>query len=174
MLMLDQRFFIWIHSLAEKSRLLDFLGIFLAEYLGYFLIGATITLVFRYSDDWKKRWQYFSTMSLSVILSRGIFTEFIRFFYYRPRPFVALDFTPLIAEMNESAFPSGHMSFYLALVLPIFLIDKRWGWRLTAGVLLMGIARIFIGVHWPLDILWGILTALLSFYLVKTYLNNNF
>ncbi len=170
MLILDQRLFFWIHSFAGKSRLLDFLGIFLADYLGYFLIAAVIILVFRFFDDWKKRWHYFSLALLSAILSRGIFTELIRFFYYRPRPFLVLNFTPLIVEMNEGAFPSGHMSFYLALILPVFLINKRWGWRLTAGVLLMGLARVFIGVHWPADILGGIVTALVSFYLVKKYL----
>lgn len=173
MLILDQRLFFWIHNLAGKSRLLDFLGIFLADYLGYFLIAAVIILVFISFEDWRKRWHYFFLVLLSTILSRGIFTELIRFFYYRPRPFLVLNFTPLIAEMNEGAFPSGHMSFYLALILPVFLINKRWGWRLTAGVLLMGLARVFIGVHWLADILGGMATALISFYLVKTYLSNN-
>lgn len=167
---MDQQLFLLIHNLAGKSRLLDFLGIFFAEYFGYFLIILALAAIFSL-DGWKKKMYYLAFFSLTTVLSRGIITETIRFFYHRPRPFLVLDFTPLIEEINKGAFPSGHAAFYFALALPVFLINKKWGWYFMGGAFLMGLARIFVGVHWPLDILGGFFTAFLSMRLINLLLN---
>lgn len=167
--MIDQFFFTAINSLAGKSHLLDFLGIFFAEYFGYFLIIAAIVLIFSL-DDWKRKMHYSAFIILTVILSRGIFTELIRFFYHRPRPFSVLEVTPLIEQVNKGALPSGHAAVYFALALPFFLINRKWGWYMVLAASVMGAARIFVGVHWPLDIIAGAVVAAASFYLVKILL----
>ena len=169
---LDLQLFNLIRSLAGKSKLLDFLGVFLADYLGYFLIAGTIFLIWQL-PDWKKKFHYFSFVALTTILSRGILTESIRFFYHRPRPFLALNFVPLIGEVDVGAFPSGHAAFYFALALVVFLINKKWGQYFIGTSILMGLARVFVGVHWPLDILGGIAAAAISFYAIKSLLDRN-
>lgn len=166
---MDQQLFSLIHSLAGKSHFFDFLGIFLADYLGYFLILAAIFFVFSLKD-WKIKYQSFALILLSLILSRGILTELIRFFYYRPRPFVVLEFSPLIEEINKGAFPSGHAAFYFTLTFSVFWLNKKLGQVLLAGAFLIGLARVFVGVHWPLDILGGALVAAVSVYLVNILL----
>ncbi len=165
----DLALFNLIHDLAGKSRLLDFLGIFLADYFGYLLILAAIALV-AMESDWRKKFNYYTTLALSLILSRGIFTETIRFIYARPRPFTALEFAPLIAEKDYGAFPSGHAAFYFALAGVIWLLNKKWGWRFAAAAALMGLARVFAGVHWPLDIVGGAIVGLGSVWLIDKYL----
>ncbi|MBI3046312.1 MAG: phosphatase PAP2 family protein [Candidatus Harrisonbacteria bacterium] len=167
----DLALFNLIHNLSGKSRLLDFFGVFFADYFGYFLIIAVGLILFS-RNGWKEKYRYFSLISLAVILSRGIFTELIRFFWHRPRPFLVLNFTPLIEQANQGAFPSGHAAFYFALILPVFLINKKWGNYLAAGVLLMGLSRIFVGVHWPLDIAGGALAAILSVLVAKRILRS--
>jgi len=168
---LDQALFNLIHNLAGKSRLLDLSAIFFAEYAGYFLIIAAVIILGLFLEDWKKRLHYFFWIVLALILSRGIFTELIRFFYYRPRPFVALNFTSLIDQADKGAFPSGHAAFYFALAGVVFLINKKAGQYLIAGAILIGFARVFAGVHWPLDIAGGALVAFLSVYIVRLLLD---
>lgn len=164
---LDQVIFNAIHGLAGKSRLIDLLGIFLADYLGYFLLAGALYLIFS-EKDWRKRCQSLLFTALTIILSRGLFTEIIRFFYNRQRPFAVLGFPPLINHEMAASFPSGHAAFYFALALAIFYLASRvWGWRFLGAALVIGLARVFVGVHWPLDILAGLLVALISFYLVK-------
>lgn len=162
--MIEQKLFLWIHALTGASQILDFFGIFFAEYLGYFLILASILLIWSL-NGWQKRMHYFSFLAVALILSRGIFTELIRFFYYRPRPFLVFNFAPLIAEAEKTAFPSGHAAFYFALALTVFLINRKWGWYFIAAASLMGLSRVFIGVHWPLDIIGGALVAGISVYI---------
>lgn len=166
---MDLYFFNAIHNLAGKSRLLDFFGIFFADYFGYFLILAAIVII-GMEPDWRKKFNYYALIALSLILSRGILTETIRFIYARLRPFIALGFNPLIVEIDRGAFPSGHAAFYFALAGVMFLLNKKLGWRFIGAAALMGLARVFVGVHWPLDIIGGAVVGLGSVWLAEKYL----
>jgi undecaprenyl-diphosphatase len=79
----------------------------------------------------------------------------------RPRPFVV----PHLAEATTASFPSGHAmvsaAVYLTLGLMLAEAEPRAGRRLfIAGfasllVLLIGCSRVYLGVHWPSDVLAG-------------------
>ncbi|MFA5084357.1 MAG: phosphatase PAP2 family protein [Candidatus Paceibacterota bacterium] len=166
---LDNILFRFIYGLAHQNRFFDGLIVFFAGYFQYILLILAVFLLFAKIKDWRRQLYVFSVFSLSAILSRGLITEIIRFFYDRTRPFLALDFTPLIHNFNGS-FPSGHMAFYFALALSVFLMNRKWAWFFVYGVILMGLARIAAGIHWPSDILGGILIAILSYFIVKKIL----
>ncbi len=155
-----------LRGLTGQSALLDWLIIFLASYLAPFLILGFLLMLFL-EKDWHRRIYYFSFAALAIILSRGIFTEIIRFFFYRPRPFAVLNFEALINHSTAAALPSGHAAFYGALALAVFLISRKWGLVYLFAAALMGVARVAAGVHWPLDIVAGALVALLSVAVVR-------
>ena len=169
---LDLSLFNLIHNLAGKSRLLDFLEIFLADYFGYFLIFGVVVMI-AMENDWKKKFHFYALLALSVIISRGILTETIRLAYHRLRPFLALGFSPLIPE-NSYSFPSGHAAFYFAVAGVVFLLNKKWGWRFIAAATLMGLARVFVGVHWPLDIVGGAIVGFASVWFIDWLLKKDF
>ncbi|MBU4348269.1 phosphatase PAP2 family protein [Patescibacteria group bacterium] len=181
MFSLDIKIFDLIHQLVGKSRLLDLTAIFFADYVGYLLIIVVLFLIFSNpplkdeygtSKELKTRIYNSAFILLSALLSLGIFTKTIKFFYDKPRPFVALEFQPLMNQAVESAFPSGHMAFYFALVFALYFLGyKRWFVFFSVVLLLMGVARVFIGVHWPIDIISGIGVAFLSVYIVKLVLS---
>ena len=134
-------------------------AIFFAEYLPYLLVVGFLILVFRQPGA-RRKFYLFAEGALAVILARGIVTESIRFFYNVARPFALLGFSPLIGE-SGSSFPSGHMAWFFALA-------SSYGSRTESGELgsscsppSMGIARIYAGVHWPLDILARYVVGLL-------------
>ena len=104
---------------------------------------------------------------ISAIVARFVFVEAIRFFYYNPRPFLVLEnVNQLINHETTGSMPSGHASFYFALATGVCLYNKKAGYIYLILAGLMGFARIFSGVHWPLDIIveavLGIGTAILS------------
>jgi undecaprenyl-diphosphatase len=159
-----------LHNLAGQSALLDWLVVFFAKHLGFFLIAGAVWLILR-EKDWKLIVRNFALVALSVILSRGLLTEIIRFFYHRPRPFVAMNFEPLFNHSAlEAALPSGHAAVFFALAFVIFLINRKWGLVYLAAVSLMGLSRVIAGVHWPLDIVAGFLVAALSVFVIKLLL----
>ena len=74
----------------------------------------------------------------------------------------------LIPESGYS-FPSGHAAFYFALSMGVYLYNKKLGAAFFVVSVLMGIARIFAGVHWPADILGGALVGIVTALLVNFY-----
>ena len=150
---LNQSLFQFIHHFAGRYSLLDDFGIFLSQYLAYFMVAGFLVLVYR-ENGWRKRLYVFAEGVLAVILARGLLTEIIRFFYHHERPFSFYNFTPLIRESGWS-LPSGHAAFFFALGVAVWYRNRAWGGWYLALAVLMGVARIYAGVHWPLDIAAG-------------------
>lgn len=167
---IDISIFNFIHQFAGQNKIIDLIAVFFADYLAYFLILFAIILFFK-QTGWKNRFYFFALTILSILLSRGIITETIRFFYHRSRPFTALNFEPLISNGSYS-FPSGHMAFFFALFIVIFYLNKvkNLSWWFLGLIILMGLARIYAGVHWPSDIVGGAAIGLLSAFFIKKIL----
>ena len=151
--MMNIRLFQLINSWAGQNIWLDRLMIFYAEWLGYFLIGGLIICLIK---DRKKYSDMLIVSLGSAIIARFIFVEIIRFLYYNPRPFLVLsDVTQLINHETVSSFPSGHASFYFALATGVYLYNKKIGIIFYIASSCIVLARVFVGVHWPSDILAG-------------------
>ncbi len=165
----NQSFFEVISGVSGKSVALDAIGVFFAEYFSY-LIVITFFLFWFSERNWKIRFSKFSFAALSLILSRGIIVSAIRFFYFRPRPGSVLDVETLISLPSSSSFPSGHATFFFALAASVFLVDRKWGLWFFLGAFLVGLARVFVGVHWPLDIVGGAVIGIGSALIVRRFL----
>ncbi|MDE2019005.1 MAG: phosphatase PAP2 family protein [Patescibacteria group bacterium] len=168
---LNYSIFSFFHHFAGRWLFLDVIGIFLAEYLPYFVGFAFLILVFR-ENGWRRRFYLFAEGILAIILSRGLVAETIHFFYYHPRPFEVLGFAPLIPE-SGSSFPSGHMAFFFALAMAVWYANRKWGIWYFILAALIGVARIFVGVHWPLDIIGGALIGLLCGWFIHWLLRGS-
>jgi undecaprenyl-diphosphatase len=168
---LNQVVFLFIHQFAGRNFLLDDIGIFLAQYLAYFMVAAFLVFAY-YQDGRRKKLYVFAEGAIAVMVSRGLVTEIIRLFYHHMRPFSFYNFTPLIPESGWS-FPSGHAAWFFALSLVVYYFNKKWGWWFFGLSTLMGIARIYVGVHWPLDIIGGAIVGLLSAWFVHWLLKSS-
>ncbi|MFY9457340.1 MAG: phosphatase PAP2 family protein [Candidatus Spechtbacterales bacterium] len=156
---MDTQIFQFINQFAGRWPILDGSAIYLAKYSGYLLIGTLAVLIIVNRRYWHK---IFFWALAAVFISRFVVTEIIRFFYSRPRPFEALDVTQLIAHGPEASLPSGHAAFYFALAWFVFFINKKLGTVFLVVTLLMTLARVFSGIHYPSDILAGAGVGLLS------------
>ncbi len=74
-----------------------------------------------------------------------------------PRPFIVHpDALVLVARSSDPSFPSDHACVVGAVTAALLLVDRRLG--LVSGVLalVMAVARVYVGVHWPADVLAGL------------------
>jgi len=142
------------------------MAIFLAGTLIYIILAAFLILSFRIKG-WKEQINILSLGILGAILSRGMATPLIRFFFETDRPFVALGINPLLDASPTSSFPSGHIAFIVPIAMAIWYINKRIGIWSLVGALAIGVSRVFSGVHWPIDILGGFVVGAIAFFIVQ-------
>jgi undecaprenyl-diphosphatase len=159
MINLDLYLFYLINGFAGKWVWLDYLGMFFAQYFEYFLwLAMALFLVFRF----KKYWKMVLEAVIAALFTRFVLVEVIRWIWFRPRPFVALNFVPLISySAKEASFPSGHASFYFALSTIVYCYNKKAGVLFYIASFLIVLARVFVGIHWPSDILAGAFLGIL-------------
>lgn len=79
----------------------------------------------------------------------------------RPRPFVDLSITPLVLHAADSSFPSDHTLLGVALAAPLLWYRPRLGVWLFLWALLVGLARVAVGIHYPSDIVGSAVIAVL-------------
>ncbi|MBQ8184777.1 MAG: phosphatase PAP2 family protein [Lachnospiraceae bacterium] len=75
----------------------------------------------------------------------------------RPRPFlVCEELVPLISKPSSYSFPSGHTSSSFAAAMALYLgTSKKAGIPALVLAALIGLSRIYVGVHYPTDVLAG-------------------
>ncbi len=83
--------------------------------------------------------------------------------YHEARPFVSdLSTRQLIGHSADNSFPSDHTWFAFAAGTAIVWWRRLVGALALVVALLIGFARVFVGVHWPVDILAGALIGLVA------------
>jgi len=160
---LDFYLFQLINSWAGQYSWLDNLGVFFAKYFGYLLIFFLLLFLIK---NFKKYWPMVVKAFSAAILARLVIVNIIRFFYYRPRPFIANQVNLLLSDEPTGSFPSGHAAFYFAISTIVFLFNKKAGTFFLIASFLISIARVFSGIHWPSDILTGALIGIFSAWLI--------
>jgi len=116
---------------------------------------------------WVSRHRYSVLLLWVAILGSGLINATMKMFFERPRPQL---FPWRVPYAGLSSFPSGHsmtsMVCYSTLAYLIArLVDSRFLRRFTFGlaaviVVLIGMSRMYLGVHYPTDVLAGFTTGL--------------
>ncbi len=164
--------FLLINKYAGKSSFWDVALIGSAEVMPYIFILIIIYLWFDTNIERKK--SSFNS-GLSVLLSM-LASYVISLFYYHSRPFVDNLGTQLVEHAPDSSFPSDHTTFIFSIsIMLLFSKSTRMiGTILCFLSFISGLSRVFVGIHFPLDILGAILVAMFSSVVVyklqhKTY-----
>ena len=98
-----------------------------------------------------------------------LINQLIGLAWYHPRPFAAGLGRALIAHAWDSSFPSDHLTLIWAIASSLALHRQvRFaGWAIALLGVPVAWARIYLGLHFPLDILGAALVALCSTWLIS-------
>lgn len=134
----------------------DNLFIFGAKYL--FLLAPIIALVWfiKLPRNQKKRVAVFGAITIPAIYLAAKLGSLI---YYDPRPFVAGNFTPLIPHKADNGFPSDHTLITAAIASVVYYFNKNASTAIWWIAVMVGISRVYVGVHHPVDILGSMVIA---------------
>lgn len=152
---MDFQLFQIINNWAGKNIWLDSFMIFCAEYLIFGLFLIFIFLFFSLKEKIKLTILIFSSTVLAWTLN-----QLISLIHFRYRPFASHhDIIQLVQHASDKSFPSDHTTISFALGLSIYLFNKKLGILALICAFFVAFARIFCGLHYPLDIFGGIIMA---------------
>lgn len=117
-------------------------------------------------------------MSISLILEFVLNNLIIKNWVARIRPYEAIEGLKLIVgKATDYSFPSGHTGSAFALAVVVLMVMKRkYGIIALILAFLMGLSRLYVGIHYPSDVLGGlvlgVITSVLSVKCFKKKLDN--
>lgn len=155
-------FFWYLNNFALRGFWLDVLGVFLAVYLIYFLLGLALVWTLRRVFE---RWRVF-LYALIAGGGAGLIGFLVKKFWYHPRPFVFNSVNLLLPHAGTSSFPSLHASFCFGLSTVFFIYNKKIGSLFFLLSFFVALGRVFVGVHWSADVIAGAGLGILIGYLV--------
>ena len=160
---------IFLYTLATSSDFFRAVFIFLAEWFPYLVVASVV--IYESATQVKEH-------EIMRVIIRTAFPSFvvwvvvffIKLFFPSPRPFAGdLGITPLVSVTDPfGSFPSAHAAVFSALAGTMLANHfHAWKWYLLAAILI-ALARVATGVHFPIDVLVGtVLGLFLGFFLSK-------
>ncbi len=137
----------------------DSLMVFITDYSPYLGFGLIILM---------KNKKIFLLTSCGLLLSFAAI-YLIHLFIQTPRPFLVLQTTPLIPPPNSYSFPSGHSAIMSVYASALLLIKSRWTFFFILWALLVGYSRVYVGVHYPIDVLGGLVLGFIITFMILKY-----
>lgn len=167
MISFDAEAFRGINNLAGRYPVLDAIGVFCARWL---IVVLFAVVVVRALIAFKRP----ESRGLAVLLTaaelRALVAGVLAFagnwlfslLVFRPRPYVTLKDVHLLVPhpLTSHAFPSGHSSAAFALAFTFLFVDPMFGLVLLVGACAVAVGRVFVGVHYPMDVLTGVFVGL--------------
>jgi undecaprenyl-diphosphatase len=150
---MNMEIFRLINSMAGRSRALDGVMIFLSKDAPYIFVAILAALFLKgvLSWDQKSRQAAFSTFIFTA-LCLGI-SSVIGHVYYVDRPFVHNRVNLLFPHAADASFPSDHATGTMGIAYGTAESSRLLSSLLTALSLAVGFSRVYVGHHYPADVI---------------------
>lgn len=150
--MMNDWLFSLINGMANKLAIIDALMILsskLIPYLYILILGWLYVKGFR-QGNFKLRGESFATGVLLVLCLIGSFI--LGSMFYENRPFVDHQVNLIVSHAADASFPSDHAVGTMAIASGILFYRWSLGTKMVYGSIWVGFSRVFVGNHYPGDI----------------------
>ena len=162
----DQSVTLAIHKLYElggdlMTTIMEIISLFGKH--GLFLIALSLALAF-----FKKTRRFGTAMCIALVLAAVFVNLYLKIAIARERPYTIEFYRQLWITVGQNVesdycFPSGHTNAAFATMIPLFILgNKKTSWLALVFAVVMGISRIYLVVHFPSDVVGGMITGTIA------------
>lgn len=156
---LNNALFLWLNAPAHPNGVVLAAAIAIAQYFIWIIPGFIGISWLRGNPD-TRRLVFVATTSglIGLLINQGI-----ALFWWHPRPFMIPIGHTFVVHAPDSSFPSDHLTLWWAVAFCVLAQGRR---HLGVLLALLGLplawARIYVGVHFPLDMVGAAMVAVTS------------
>jgi undecaprenyl-diphosphatase len=174
---MDFTAFKWINDFANSHDWFEDVLRFFANDAQFIFVGLLAGL-FLARGKWESRNARHGVIAAGLAAALGLaLAHGITMLWDRPRPYEAHSGVHLfVSPSGDPSFPSDHATAAFAIAVSLLLRSRRVGLLALGMAVVLGLARVAVGAHYPLDVLGGALigtTTALVLWLepVRSWLN---
>lgn len=155
----EMQFLLWLQN-HMRSDILNHIFVFITNFFGQagiFWIAAAIVLLL-----FKKTRPAGIACAIALAVQGVLINLVIKPIVARPRPYDACSLLiPLVTRLKDYSFPSGHTGCaFSAAIVMAKMLPKKIGVPAVIIACLLGFSRMYVGVHYPTDVLAGALIGI--------------
>lgn len=166
----DGQFLLWLketcaHPVMDKLMIcISALG---DKGILWIALGVLFLLLGRKERIWRKRgWLLLFSLTANALVCNVLLKPWVN----RTRPYDLLGYDILIPPVGDASFPSGHTAASFAAATAIYAMNRKWGIAAYIFAAVMGFSRLYLGVHFPTDVVCGaILGTIMANFVVRLY-----
>jgi undecaprenyl-diphosphatase len=132
----------------------------------FIILILSIALLWNYKKE--QFWHYLALFVAALILST-IINLILKDYFQRQRPisvFGEESVNFFYEVLRARSFPSGHTQVAFVMSVFIYVVNVRYRWILIALAFITGLERIYVGVHFPIDVFFGAVLGSSSAFLI--------
>lgn len=156
---LNHQIFLALNAPADASPTTIYIAQILANDVVYLVPLALVGLWIRGRHTARAGLLATAVMSALALLANQAIGQF----WYEPRPFMIGLGRTLLQHVPENSFPSDHTTLIASVGIGLLAtgVSRWWGAAVVLMGILVGWARVYLGLHFPIDILTSVLIAAL-------------
>lgn len=169
---MNMELFKLINNLANQNIMLDKIMILFSKYMPYLfmLIIALMFISAVITKNGECRKAAVNTFVITVI--NLVLSFIVGSIYYVDRPFVHNKVNLLYSHVEDASFPSDHAIGTMSIALGLKKYNKMVGRILTVFSIIVGFSRVYVGHHYPTDVIGAYLIAILTSYVYNSKLSS--
>ena len=162
---MDIKILLFIQENIRHYILTPFFTLITNEYFLYILLGIILIYMFKKNEDTRR----LAKETIIAFLICTILFIVLKLIFQRPRPFDAFnELIPLVDKPSDYSFPSGHTaSAFICAFMVYDGLPKKYSILVFILAILVAFSRLYVGVHYPTDILAGIVLAYIVYKFMK-------
>lgn len=162
---MDIQILLFIQENIRNYILTPFFTLITNEYFLYAILVVVLIYMFKKNDQTRK----LAKETIIAFLICTVLFIVLKLIFQRPRPFDAFnELVPLVDKPTDYSFPSGHTaSAFICAFMVYDGLPKKYSILIIILAILVAFSRLYVGVHYPTDILAGIILAYIVYRFMK-------